>query len=71
MKMESKDIKLNHWYMISQYGYSVGIKGKAVDVCGEYVTLSFYWGCPWRSRQVVKSDKIIEECNKPMLFGNH
>lgn len=69
--MEAKDIKKNHWYMIESYGYSVGIKGKAVDICGNYVTLKFYWGSLFRSRQVVELKNLVGECEKPALFGNH
>ena len=69
--MEAKDIKKNHWYMINSYGFSTGIKGKAVDVCGNYVTLKFYWGGLFRSRHVVELHRLVGECEKPSLFGNH
>jgi hypothetical protein len=70
--MEAKDIKKNHWYMIESYGFSTGIKGKAVDVCGDYITLKFFWGdFLFRSRNVVNVKRLVGECGKPSLFGNH
>jgi hypothetical protein len=70
--MKTKDIKKNHWYMIESYGFERGIKGKAVDICGDYVTLKFYWGAIFfRTRQVVTVDRLIGECEKPSLFSNH
>jgi hypothetical protein len=71
MALEAKDIKKNKWYMIENYGFSTGIKGKAVDICCEYVTLKFYWGSPFRSRQVVKLNRLVGECEPPSLFSNH
>ena len=69
--MEAKDIKKNHWYMIESYGFDTCIKGKAVDICGNYVTLKFYWGGIFRTRQVVKVDRLVGECAKPSLFSNY
>lgn len=71
MALEAKDIKKNKWYMIESYGCSTGIKGKAVDICGKYVTLKFYWGAPFRSRQVVELNRLVGECEPPGLFSNH
>ena len=71
MALEAKDIKKNHWYIIDQYGFSYGIKGKAVDICGEFVTLKFYWGGPFRSRQVVNLNRLVGECEPAGLFSNH
>ena len=71
MALEAKDIKKNKWYMIEQYGFSTGIKGRAVDICGKYVTLKFYWGNPFRSRQVVELNRLVGECEPPSLFSNH
>ena len=69
--MEAKDIKINHWYMIRQYGFTSNIKGKAVDICENYVTLKFYWGGIYRTRQIVELHRLIAECNKPSLFSNY
>lgn len=71
MSIQAKDIKKGHWYMIYQYGYTKGIKGKAMDVCGDYVTLKFYWGNPFRSRQVVNIEDLVGECEPPSFFSNH
>lgn len=71
MSLEAKDIIKNKWYMIKAYGYEIGIKAKAVDVCGDYVTLKFYCGKTFRSREVVMLSDIVGECNPPSLFSNH
>lgn len=71
MALEAKDIKKNKWYMIDNYGLSTNIKGKAVDICGNYVTLKFYWGSPFRSRQVVELNLFIGECEPPGWFSNY
>ena len=69
--MEAGEIKKHHWYMIESYGDTHGIKGQAVDVCGKYVTMRFYWGAPFRTRQAVKINSLIGECEKPALFSNN
>lgn len=69
--MEAKDIKKGHWYMIESYGFEHGVKGKAVDICGNYVTLKFYWGLPWRTRNVEHVRHLVGECEPPALFSNH
>ena len=71
MALEAKDIKKNKWYIIERYGFSTGIKGKAVDICGNYVTLKFYWGHPFRSKQVVELNRLVGECEPAGWFSNH
>ena len=69
--MEIKDIQTGKWYMISQYGFSRNIKGKVVAVNDNFITMKFYWGAPFRSRQVTTIGNILCQCNKPGMFGNY
>lgn len=68
---EINDIKRGKWYMIDQYGFTKGVKGKAVDVCGNYVVLKFYWGNPFRTRHIVELNRLVGECNPPSWFSNY
>ena len=70
-KMKAEDIKIGKWYKIKSYGYSYGIRAKAVDVIGDIVVMKFYWGVPFRTRQGVEVDRILEECKKPSFFSNY
>jgi hypothetical protein len=68
--MKSEDIKVGKWYLISHYGSRDNIKGKVVEVIGDVLIMKFYWGHPFRSKNDVKINRIIAECNKPSLFSN-
>lgn len=69
--MTKEEIKIGKWYMIKQYGFSFNIKGKVVDICQDRVTFKFYWGAPFRTRQVILLDNILDETNPPSLFSNY
>jgi hypothetical protein len=69
--MKTKDIKINKWYMIDRYGFSSFVKGRAVDITGNIITLKFYWGAPFRTNQCVEVGRIIGECKEPSFFSNY
>lgn len=69
--MDIKEIKIGKWYKIVEYGFCSGIKGKCVDIVGDYVILKFYWGNPFRTRKSIEAYRILEECKKPSLFSNY
>lgn len=69
--MKSEDIKVGKWYMIENYGYSRGIKGNVKSVDENYITMSFYWGSMFRSRQIVESNRLICETKRPSFFSNY
>lgn len=71
MKLQEEDIIKNKWYMIGNYGYRTAIRGKAVDVCNGYVTLKFYWGGFFRTRQAVEIERLVGECEPPSFFSNY
>ena len=68
--MDPTDIKKNHWYLIGNIDSEIGVKAKCVDVCGKYITVKYYWGAPFRIRNVVFADQLVSECNRPSLFSN-
>ena len=47
------------------------VKGKVVDIVEDIVVMKFYWGAPFRTRQAVKANTILDECRKPSLFSNY
>lgn len=68
--MKLEEMKIGKWYLIRQYGLDRYIKGKCTEVFKDGCLLKFYWGGPFRSKNFVDFDRIIEECKRPKLFSN-
>ena len=60
-------IEIGKWYSAS-YGFDCVI-GKCTSIGQNSVTLSFRWGNPFRTIQIVPLYSIIGEHEDPTLFG--
>ena len=56
------------WYLAS-YGFETVVGRCIADVGNRGVVLSFRWGNPWRTMQLVDRRRMIAEAPDPRWFG--
>jgi hypothetical protein len=63
-----ENLEVGKWYLID-YCYKK-IKAKCICSDDTWVLMKFYWGAPYRTRQLVSLCDVISETTKPKWYSN-
>lgn len=65
--MDKARPQIGQWY-VAYYGFQQ-VTGKCIAVNGNTTILSFRWGNPYRTNQIVSNDRIFGPVPDPRWFG--